>query len=150
MTESWVGYYRRHVLARLPKEILLEIIYEVALDPSELYPTSLIELSHTCQHLYQLIHHDAWAATLWSRVFRVRFDSGALYRRRLHCDYNYKDALRRRCAALATCRRLSQGRSQNVDAIDWEVIWAMISEHGMCIYPLLTAIFDNGTVRHCS
>ncbi|ORY93640.1 hypothetical protein BCR43DRAFT_383397 [Syncephalastrum racemosum] len=129
MAEIWVGYYRSHVLASLPKELLLEIIYRVALDPSELYPTSLIELSRTCRHLYHLIHHSAWASALWPRVFRARFDTDALYRRQLHRGYNYKDALRRRCAALAACHRLSQGDFHNLNIIDWEAIWSMISEH---------------------
>jgi hypothetical protein len=121
------------MLLSLPKELLLEIITSVALDPYQLFPTSLLELSQCCKYLYHLVHKDPWRQqTLWPRAFHHRFDTAAIYRRRLHHNLNWQAVLARRCKALYQCRSFAATPSQveKLNSIDWEVIWDMITEHG--------------------
>lgn len=120
----------------LPKELLLEIITSVALEstnPFQLFPTSLIELSRCNRYLYHLIHKDSWRyQTLWPVAFHHRFDTGAIYRRRLSNNLNWQAVLQRRCKALYQCRAfaLKPNETDRLNSIDWEVIWDMITEHG--------------------
>lgn len=119
----------------LPKELLLEIITSVALEstnPFQLFPTSLIELSRCNKYLNHLIHKDSWRLqTLWPVAFHHRFDTGAIYRRRLNNNLNWQAVLQRRCKALYQCRAfaLKPNETDRLNSIDWEVIWDMITEH---------------------
>jgi hypothetical protein len=120
-------------LLSLPKELLLEIISSVAVE-SELFPISLIELSTCCKYLYHLVHKDPWRQqTLWPRAFHHRFDTKAIYRRRLNYNLNWQNLYKRRCEALYQCRTFAYNTSKLhlLHTIDWEVIWDMITEHGM-------------------
>lgn len=118
----------------LPKELLLKIISNVAL--YDAYPSSLIQLSITCRHLYYLIHKDPWRqATLWPKAFSARFDTSAIYRRLLYRQLDWQSALERRCRALKTCHQVAaaaatQQPREQLSKIDWEIIWDMITEHG--------------------
>jgi hypothetical protein len=130
-------------LLSLPKELLLEIITSVALEstnPFQLFPTSLIELSQCCKYLYHLVHYDPWRLeTLWPVAFHHRFDTKAIYRRRLNQKLNWQAVLKRRCRALYQCRSFAMNTNQHyrLNLIDWEAIWDMITEHGKSRYPLL-------------
>jgi hypothetical protein len=123
-------------LLSLPKELLLEIISSVAIEttnPFQIFPISLIELSKCCKYLYFLIHKDSWRLQfLWPRAFHYRFDTTAIYRRRLHYNLNWQLLYERRCKALYQCRTFASNTNQLhlLDTIDWEVIWDMITEHG--------------------
>ncbi|KAI9273180.1 hypothetical protein EDC94DRAFT_580157 [Helicostylum pulchrum] len=129
----WLDHSSR--LLSLPKELLLEIITSVALDstnPFQLFPTALIELSQCCKYLYFLVHKDPWRLqTLWPVAFHHRFDTTAIYRRRLHLNLNWQAVLERRCKALYQCRSFAFNPTQieKLKSIDWEVIWDMITEH---------------------
>ncbi|KAI9345100.1 hypothetical protein BD770DRAFT_414099 [Pilaira anomala] len=129
----WLDHSSR--LLSLPKELLLEIITSVALDstnPFQLFPTSLIELSQCCKYLYYLIHKHPWRLqTLWPVAFHHRFDTAAIYRRRLNHNLNWQAVLERRCKALYQCRSFASNPTQidQLKSIDWEVIWDMITEH---------------------
>lgn len=136
-----LAHHNQTPLLALPKELLLKIISNVAL--YDAYPSSLIQLSITCRHLYYLIHKDPWRqATLWPRAFSARFDTSAIYRRQLYRQLDWQSALERRCRALETCRQVAataatqQPRDlvEQLSKIDWEIIWDMITEHGK--YPI--------------
>ncbi|KAL7308818.1 hypothetical protein PS15m_010964 [Mucor circinelloides] len=127
-------------LLSLPKEILLEIISSVAIDSISLFPISLLELSQCCKYLYHLVHKDPWRQqTLWPRAFHHRFDTSAIYRRRLNQQMNWQFVLERRCRALNQCKKfaLNSNRIELLDAIDWEVIWDIITEHDQYNIPHL-------------
>jgi hypothetical protein len=145
------------MLLSLPKELLLEIITSVAVDPHQLFPTSLLELSQCCKYLYHLVHKDPWRQrTLWPRAFHHRFDTGAIYRRRLHHNLNWQSVLERRCKALYQCRSFASTPSkvEKLELIDWEVIWDMITEHGNSLKPnchfvnLTKHILDQYNIPH--
>ncbi|KAI9299857.1 hypothetical protein BJ944DRAFT_244764 [Cunninghamella echinulata] len=120
------------LLLSLPKELVLEIISHVAISPCKhLYPQSLIELSKTCHYLYHLIHIDTWRLkTLWPKAFHHRFDTQAIYRRQLHL-WDWQKVMKLRCKALYACKHFAlQPTNINLlDAIQWEIIWDMITEH---------------------
>ncbi|KAL0078841.1 hypothetical protein J3Q64DRAFT_1847755 [Phycomyces blakesleeanus] len=118
-------------LLRLPKELILKIMSYVAVDSQTDYPSSLIELSKTSREIYYLIHHDPWRLlTLWRCAFHVRFDTAALYRRRLDRYIDWKAVMNRRFKALYGCRAYAQTRqTSNLQYLDWEVIWEMLTEH---------------------
>ncbi|OAD00929.1 hypothetical protein MUCCIDRAFT_156679, partial [Mucor lusitanicus CBS 277.49] len=127
-------------LLSLPKEILLEIVSSVAIDSNALFPIALLELSQCCKYLYHLVHKDPWRQqTLWPRAFHHRFDTGAIYRRRLHQQMNWQYVLERRCRALNQCKTfaVNPSRIELLDAIDWEVIWDVITEHDQYNIPHL-------------
>ncbi|KAG1054813.1 hypothetical protein G6F43_003181 [Rhizopus delemar] len=118
-------------LLSLPKEILLEIITYVTFEKT-LYPTSLLELSSCCKYLHHLVHKDPWRLqTIWPQVFHSRFDTRAIYRRRLHTCINWQSTFERRCKALYNCRSFALNKNDIslLDTIDWEVIWDMLTEH---------------------
>ncbi|KAI7897649.1 uncharacterized protein BX663DRAFT_546990 [Cokeromyces recurvatus] len=126
------------LLLSLPKELLLEIIIHVA--SYQLLPTSLLELSQCCKHLYHLIHKDPWRQKkLWPCAFHYRFDTHAIYRRRLHYNYNWYTALQKRCKALQLCKLFASNtkRIDLLNSINWEVIWDMITEHDQYNIPHL-------------
>lgn len=133
--KNWLDHNSTRLLS-LPKELLLEIITSVALEsanPYQLFPTSLIELSQCNKYLYYLIHKDSWRLqTLWRVAFHYRFDTSAIYRRRLNNNLNWQVVLQRRCKALYQCRSFAQNLNdiEKLKKIDWEVIWDMITEHG--------------------
>ncbi|KAI9021763.1 hypothetical protein CLU79DRAFT_753105 [Phycomyces nitens] len=117
-------------LLRLPKELILEITSYVAVDSQTEYPTSLIELSKTSKELFHLIHHDPWRLlTLWRRAFHVRFDTAALYRRRLDRHIDWKALMDRRFKALHACRLYAATRQTSLLGLDWQVVWEMLTEH---------------------
>ncbi|CAO3613207.1 unnamed protein product [Cunninghamella blakesleeana] len=120
------------ILLSLPKELILEIISHVAISPCKhLYPQSLIELSKTCHYLYHLIHIDPWQLkTLWPKAFHYRFDTRAIYRRQLH-RWDWQKVMKLRCKALYACKHfaLQPTNSNLLDAIQWEIVWDMITEH---------------------
>ncbi|KAI9496620.1 hypothetical protein BDB00DRAFT_808063 [Zychaea mexicana] len=150
---------QRHRLLDLPKELLLEIVSNVAVSPNEIYPISLLELSKTCRYLHHLIHKDPWRqAILWPRAFAARFDTQAIYRRQLQHDLDWQRAFEQRYKTLATCRRVAdrlliaqqqhQHRLQTAAVardltgrllgnIDWKTIWCMVTEHDELNVPLL-------------
>lgn len=126
-------------LLSLPKEILLEIITYVTFEKT-LYPTSLLELSSCCKYLHHLVHKDPWRLqTIWPQVFHSRFDTKAIYRRRLHTCINWQSTFERRCKALYNCRSFALNKNDIslLDTIDWEVIWDMLTEHGNRDHPIL-------------
>lgn len=135
---NWLDHSTR--LLSLPKELLLEIITSVALEstnPFQIFPTSLIELSQCCKYLYHLVHEDHWRLqTLWPVAFHHRFDTAAIYRRRLNTNLNWQAVLERRCKALYQCRSFASkpNEIERLNTIDWEVIWDMITEHGKINY----------------
>ncbi|KAI7877680.1 hypothetical protein K492DRAFT_231529 [Lichtheimia hyalospora FSU 10163] len=138
------AHHNQTPLLALPKELLLKIISNVAL--YDAYPSSLIQLSITCRHLYYLIHKDPWRqATLWPRAFSARFDTSAIYRRQLYRQLDWQAALERRCRALETCRQVAakaatqqpQDLVDQLSNIDWEIIWDMITEHDELNIPQL-------------
>lgn len=119
-------------LLSLPKELLLEIITYVALESTQIIPTSLLDLSLCCKYLYHLVHKDPWRLqTLWPQAFHSRFDTSAIYRRRLHLYINWQSILKRRCKALYKCQTFAQNTNniKLLETIDWEVIWDMLTEH---------------------
>ncbi|KAI8333871.1 hypothetical protein BC941DRAFT_454675 [Chlamydoabsidia padenii] len=121
------------LLLSLPKELVFQIITNVANTPGDdhLYPLSLIELSKCNQALYHLIHHDPWRFnTLWPRAFHERFDTRAIYRRQLD-GWDWQKVMKLRCKALYACKAFA-AQPTNVsllNAIRWEIIWDMITEH---------------------
>ncbi|KAI8367601.1 uncharacterized protein BYT42DRAFT_586855 [Radiomyces spectabilis] len=123
------------LLLSLPKEILIEIISKVAsilTDNGGIAPVSLIELSKTCRYLHSLIHTDnASSPTIWQRAFRVRFDTAAIRRRRIHRHFQWQLALQQRCTTLNVCRMLSLDPSPTIteNVISWSIVWDMITEH---------------------
>lgn len=135
-------------LLSLPKELLLEIITSVALESTnafQLFPTSLIELSQCCKYLYHLVHHDPYR--LWPKAFHHRFDTTAIYRRRLNHKLNWQNVLKRRCKVLYQCRAfaMNSNQVQRLNFIDWEAIWDMITEHGKlrnCLLYIYRTISD--------
>ncbi|KAI8056501.1 uncharacterized protein B0P05DRAFT_600058 [Gilbertella persicaria] len=131
------------MLLSLPKELLLEIITCVALESThhhQLFPTSLLELSQCCKYLYHLVHKDPWKShTLWPRAFQHRFDTTAIYRRRLNHTLNWKAVLQKRSIALYQCRSfaLQPKKIELLDKIDWEIIWDILTEHDQYNIPHL-------------
>ncbi|KAI9282957.1 hypothetical protein BC943DRAFT_327996 [Umbelopsis sp. AD052] len=120
-------------LLSLPYEVLLEIILSVATSSSTIFPTDLLNLAASCQQLNYIIHHDK-RNSIWQHAFSALFDTAAIYRRRLHIDYNCKAMLKRRCRALRHCASGVQactttGRVAWLDTVDWECLWDMITEH---------------------
>ncbi|KAI8139487.1 hypothetical protein BJV82DRAFT_672465 [Fennellomyces sp. T-0311] len=139
-------FNERHQLLDIPKELLLEIVLNVAVSPGEVYPKSLIQLSKTCRYLHHLIHKDPWSqAILWPRAFKIRFDTRAIYRRQLNHQLDWQRFFERRYNMLATCQRVAsallaqqpQELIGQLDFVDWEVIWYMITEHDALNIPLL-------------
>ncbi|KAI8968588.1 hypothetical protein BDF20DRAFT_827626 [Mycotypha africana] len=140
----WHSNITSSQLLALPKELLLEIVSYVALQSShsfDLFPTSLLELSQCCKYLHYLVHKDPWRQqALWPRAFHSRFDTGAIYRRRLHYKMNWQATLKRRCRALSQCRSFVSNRTTQIaalKAIDWEAIWDILTEHDQCNIPHL-------------
>lgn len=132
---DWLGHHqKKSFILSLPKELLLEIITNVALlESMDSYPTSLIELSLCCKYLYYLVHKDPWRLqTLWSRAFHYRFDTKAIYRRRLVHHIDWQRQLERRFRALYLCRSfaLNPTHTRLLEMMDWEIIWNMLIEHG--------------------
>ncbi|KAI8088778.1 uncharacterized protein BX664DRAFT_296123 [Halteromyces radiatus] len=121
------------LLLSLPKELLFQIITNVANSPcvDNLYPQSLIELSKCCHYLHHLIHYDPWRFnTLWPNAFHERFDTRAIYRRRLD-GWDWQKVMKLRCKALYACKAFASQPTDChlLDAIRWEIIWDMITEH---------------------
>ncbi|KAH8552054.1 hypothetical protein BGW37DRAFT_424480 [Umbelopsis sp. PMI_123] len=120
-------------LLSLPYEVLLDIIVSVATSSSTLFPTDLMNLAASCQHLNYIIHHDQ-RNSIWQSAFSALFDTAAIYRRRLHSGYNWRATLKRRCQALRHCASGVQactttGKVAWLDTVDWECLWDMITEH---------------------
>ncbi|ORE06681.1 hypothetical protein BCV72DRAFT_335718 [Rhizopus microsporus var. microsporus] len=139
---DWLGHHlKKSFILSLPKELLLEIITNVALlESMDSYPTSLIELSLCCKYLYYLVHKDPWRLqTLWSRAFHYRFDTKAIYRRRLVHHIDWQRQLERRFRALYLCRSfaLNPTHTRLLEMMDWEIIWNMLIEHDHHNIPLL-------------
>ena len=131
----WLDRGNCSKLLSLPKELLLEIITNVTFEKT-LYPTSLLELSSCCKYLHHLVHKDPCRLqTIWSQAFHSRFDTRAIYRRRLHSFIHWQKVLERRCRALNHCRlfALNSIDMKLLNLIDWEVIWDMLTEHGKWI-----------------
>ncbi|CEP09632.1 hypothetical protein [Parasitella parasitica] len=127
-------------LLSLPKEILLDIVSSVAIDSNSLFPIALLELSQCCKYLHHLVHKDPWRQqTLWPRAFHHRFDTSAIYRRKLNHKMNWQCILEKRCRALNQCRKFAwnSDRIELLDSIDWEVIWDIITEHDQYNIPHL-------------
>ncbi|CAO3580122.1 unnamed protein product [Absidia cylindrospora] len=121
------------LLLTLPRELVLQIITNVANlpDNDNLYPQTLNELSKCCQTLHHLIHHNPWQfTTLWPRAFHERFDTRAIYRRKLD-RWDWQKVMKLRCKALYACEAFaSQPTSVDLlDSVRWEIIWDMITEH---------------------
>ncbi|CAO3600451.1 unnamed protein product [Absidia cylindrospora] len=121
------------ILLALPKELVFQIITHVAISTcnDNLYPQSVIELSKCNYELNHLIHHDPWRLnTLWPSAFHDRFDTRAIYRRRLH-GWDWQKVMKLRCKALYACKAFADHPTcmHLLDRIRWEIIWDMITEH---------------------
>lgn len=117
-------------LLSLPYEVLLDVIANLAKE-SPLYPSALLNLAATCHHFFHIIQSNS----IWQHAFSALFDTAAIYRRRLHYDYNWKAMLKRRCRALRHCATGVQactttGKVAWLDTVDWQCLWDMITEHG--------------------
>ncbi|KAG2182097.1 hypothetical protein INT43_007024 [Umbelopsis isabellina] len=118
-------------LLSLPYEVLLDILQTVATATSSLCPEDLLNLSGTCRHLYSIIQTQS---SIWKLAFSTKYDTGAIYRRQLHTDYNWQANVKRRYRALSHCAYgvqacTSTGKVAWLNHVDWQCLWDMISEH---------------------
>ena len=91
-------------LDQLPSEILTEIAFILSTLQPLGPPFVLLPLLHTCWTTYDVLSPSD-NVTLWSRIFRYKFDSGAIQRRALTpTSQQYVDQLVRYCRAMQVLR----------------------------------------------